>query len=486
MPIFSPKPFQLPYLPVTPPDIFFEEAFCSLERTGKGLLFGCRMCGNCILQETAFVCPMTCAKGLRNGFCGEATEEGCVVDKRRPCTWLQIYKRSEQMGRSNKLLENNAPIDGAHAGHSAWLPFVKFWSKKGQPVLTDLVSNSAKFWSEWEELCLQFRQPDWWQGDSAYHPPSYQEPISHLETALRTHKFIVTGEIEPPMDNATSQLVEKVKLLRKYLASINFSDNAFATGRLSSLACAKLCLEAGGESVMQMQGRDRSRNGILSDVMGASAMGVHNILCLGGDYHNKGPQVYPVQPHQFDIDGVQMIWMLRRLRDEGRHVDGREVETRPNYFIGAAGAPFTLRPDYSALRMEKKVNAGAQFIQTQMIFDVNKFYDWLEACNKRGILNKTYILAGVYPLKDVDDAHFMATEPGITIPDEVIKRMEAAAEKDGHVGGEKSHQRETSLEISAEIIHALQKIGEIKGVHLMVGGQEEIVPEVFEAAGLQS
>jgi methylenetetrahydrofolate reductase (NADPH) len=444
------------------------------------------MCGNCILQETAFVCPMTCAKGLRNGFCGEATEERCVVDKRRQCTWLQIYNRAEQMGRMDRLLENNAPIDGAHAGHSAWLPFLKFWSIRGNPSLTDLVSNPDKFWSEWNELCLAFRQPDWWQGDSDYHSPAYQDPVSQLELALGTQKFIVTGEIEPPMDNSTAQLLEKVELLRHYLTSINFSDNAFATGRLSSLACAKLCQEAGGESVMQMQGRDRSRNGILSDVMGASALGVRNILCLGGDYHNKGPQVYPVQPQQFDIDGVQMVWMLRRLRDEGRHVDGREVETRPKYLIGAAGAPFTLKPEYSAIRMEKKINAGAQFIQTQMIFDVNKFEDWLEACAKRGIIGKTHILAGVYPLKDADDAHFMAAEPGIEIPGEIIKRMEIAAEKDQSNGKECLHQKETSREISVEIIHALQNIVEIKGVHLMVGGQEEVVPDIFEAAGLQT
>jgi methylenetetrahydrofolate reductase (NADPH) len=270
------------------------------------------------------------------------------------------------------------------------------------------------------------------------------------------------------------------------LTSINFSDNAFATSALSSLACAKLCQDAGGESVMQMQARDRSRNGILSDVMGASALGVRNILCLGGDYHNKGHELYPAQPRQFDVDGVQMVWMLRRLRDEGRHVDGREVEIRPKYFIGAAGAPFTLKPEYSALRLEKKINAGAQFIQTQMVFEVAKFAEWLEACDKRNLLDKAGILAGVYPLRDAEDAHMMAAEPGILIPDEILKRMDAAAEKDRQTGGGNTHQVMESREITMGIISSLKNLTGIRGIHLMVDGQEKIVPEIMKSAGLGS
>jgi hypothetical protein len=216
MPLFSPDPFQLPFLPVTPPESVFEKAFCALERTGKQVLFGCRMCGNCILQETAFICPMTCAKGLRNGFCGEGSEKGCVVDNRRPCTWLEIYKHSEKMGRMEKLLENNAPIDGSRAGHSAWLPFFKLWSQKSRPSLVDLAANPEKFWVEWDELCLEFRQPSWWQGDADYHSTVNGAPVSRLDAALRSKKFIITGEIQPPMDNATGPLLEKVALLSRF------------------------------------------------------------------------------------------------------------------------------------------------------------------------------------------------------------------------------------------------------------------------------
>jgi methylenetetrahydrofolate reductase (NADPH) len=483
MPIFSPRRFQSAYLPVEQDEEWLVRFFTALERPAKGLLFGCRMCGNCILQETAFVCPMTCAKGLRNGFCGEATEEHCVVDSSRACTWLRIYRRAERMGRLEKLLEINAPINGAKAGHSAWLPFAKFWSEREQPRLADLVINPQKFLKGWDGLCFEFRQPEWWQGDAEYHAPASREPVSRLEGALRTRPFIITTEVEPPEGCTPGEVIEKCQALAPYVVSINFSDNAFATSRMSSLACSKLCLESGGEAVLQIQARDRSRNGIVSDVIGAAAMGVRNILCLGGDYHNKSPEIYPVQPNQFDIDAVQMLWMLRRLRDEGRLADGREVEDRPGYFLGAAGAPFTLKPEYSALRLEKKINAGAQFIQTQMVFDIPRFEAWVEACEKRSLLDKAALLVGVYPLRNAEDAHLMDMEPGITIPEDILKRMDAAAEKDRNKSAgsnTEEFQEKESHQITRELFERLRTLPGIRGIHLMAGGQENVVPLLLE------
>lgn len=482
MPIFSPKRFQNAYLPVEQDRSWLVRVFTALERSSKGLLFGCRMCGNCILQETAFVCPMTCAKGLRNGFCGEATAERCVVDASRPCTWLQIFERSERMGRMDKLLEINAPINGAQAGHSAWLPLVRFWLDKKQLDLTDLLRHPQKFWQELETLFYEFRQPAWWQGDKRYHPPAYQEPVSRLEAALRSQPFVVTTEVEPPIGCNPDEVFEKCRLVKPYVAGINFSDNAFATSRMSSLASCKLCLEHGGEAVLQIQGRDRSRNGILSDAIGASALGIRNILCLGGDYHNKAVDVYPAQPDQFDIDSVQMLWMLRRLRDEGRMVDGRQVEERPSYFLGAAGAPTTLKPEYNALRLEKKINAGAQFIQTQMVFDIPRFELWLEACEKRSLLDKAAVLVGLYPPRNAESAHTMAKEPGIVIPAEMLQRMDVAFEKDNQrpAGSPAAdHQRNESHAIMRELIEKLRGLPGVRGVHLMTGGQEEILPELL-------
>lgn len=457
----------------------------ALERSVKGALFSCRMCGNCILQETAFVCPMTCAKGLRNGFCGEATEERCVVDSSRPCTWLLIFKRAERLGRLEKLLEINAPIDGAQAGHSTWVPLFQYWAARKQPHLPDLITNPQKFGREWEQFCHEIRQPAWWQADSEYHPAGYTQPVSTLEATLKTNPFVITGEIAPPDDSSTTMLLAKVKLLQQYVVSSNFSDNAFATSRMSSLACSKLSLENGLEPVLQIQCRDRSRNGILSDVMGASALGIRNILCLGGDYHNKGPSPRPYQPEQFDIDSVQMLYMLRRLRDEGKHIDGRELEVRPKYFLGAAGSPFTLKPAYNAIRTEKKINAGAQFIQTQMVFDTGWFGDWLGALEKRSLLGKVHILAGVCPPGSAEDLHSLENEPGISIPKKYLDRMDRAAEKDQGTDQRKFQQTE-GISIAVEIIQNLRKIPGISGIHMMVGGNEAILPEVFQRAGLES
>jgi methylenetetrahydrofolate reductase (NADPH) len=285
------------------------------------------------------------------------------------------------------------------------------------------------------------------------------------------------------MDNNIHRLVSKIGGLKGRVVAVNFSDNAFATSRMSSLACSKLSLENGLEPVMQIQARDRSRNGILSEVMGASALGIRNILCLGGDYHNKGPRPRPAQPVQFDLDSVQMLWLLRRLRDEGRHLDGREVEVRPAYFLGAAGAPFTLSPAYNAIRVEEKIHAGAQFIQTQMVFDTGRFSDWLEALDKRSLLDKVYILAGVCPLRSLEDARFLASEPGISIPAEFLARMQRAAEID-QAGSECFAQAAEGMQIAVEIIDRLRHTAGIRGIHLMVGGQEESLPWILEAAGV--
>ena len=199
MPVFSPRRYQPPYYPVHR-DGAAMRAFTAMERTIKGALFGCRMCGNCILQETAFVCPMTCPMGLRNGLCGGASPEHCAVDPSRPCTWYTIYARAEKMGRLDKLLEINAPLDGNRTGHETWIDMVQQWRKRDEgPHPIELITDRKKFAQEMDDFFHDLRQPDWWEGDAAYHPPAYDEPISRLDAALRTGDFVVTAEIAPPL-----------------------------------------------------------------------------------------------------------------------------------------------------------------------------------------------------------------------------------------------------------------------------------------------
>ncbi|UCC86340.1 MAG: methylenetetrahydrofolate reductase C-terminal domain-containing protein [Anaerolineales bacterium] len=477
MPLFSPRRYQPPFYPVRQEETWPARAFTAFERSVKGWLFGCRMCGNCILQETAFVCPMTCPKGLRNGLCGGASPDHCEVDPSRPCTWYMIYNRAERMGRQDKLLEVNAPIDGSRAGRETWLEMIRFWREREQgPYPLDFFFNRKKFNQDRDRFFYELRQPDWWQGDALYHPAVYQEPNSLLEANLRSGMFVTTGEIAPPLGASGDIILKKVGWLKEYVAAANFTDNASASARMNSMASSKICLEAGLEPVMQLQARDRSRVVIESDAMGAAGLGVRNILCLSGDHHRFGPAPM-AKPDQFDMDAIQVLWMLRRMRDDGKYLDGRDIKQPPRFFLGAAASPFGAPPEYEAIRAEKKVNAGAQFIQTQPVFDYDRFTDWLEALDKRRLLDKVYILAGLIPLKSARAAHFMAEEvPGVMVPPEIVTRMDEAGDKEG--------QQEEGVAIALEMIEKLKNTPGINGMHVMAVHWESIVPRLVEESGV--
>jgi len=480
MSLFSPPRYQAPFKPYRTDDITpAMKVFTAAEGLIKGVLFGCRMCGNCILQETAYICPMTCPKGLRNGLCGGATPEACEVDPSRPCTWYKIYERAEKMGRTDILLENNAPLDGDRVGRETWLDVVRMWrEREDSPKFIEFVTNREKFDEDWENLFYDIRQPEWWRGDREYHPPAYEEPISLLEANLRTGEFTCTGEIAPPLSVSETIINKKAGWLSDYVAAANFTDNASASARMGSMASSKLCLESdsGLEPVMQLQARDRTRVVIESDVMGAAGLGIKNILCLTGDHHRFGPGPISM-PEQFDMDAVHMLWMLRRMRDEGKYIDGRNIKYRPQIFLGAAASPFGAPPKYEALRAEKKVNAGAQFIQTQPVFDYDRFLEWVEALDKRNLLDKVYILAGLIPLKSARAAHFMADDvPGVAIPPEIVKRMDDA--------GDKEAQSEEGVAIALEMIEKLKNTPGISGIHFMAVHWEAIIPRLMDEGGL--
>ena len=476
MPIFSPRRFQPPYHPIQLQP-WPTRVLATAERAIKGPLFGCRMCGNCILQETAFVCPMTCPKGLRNGLCGGATPDQCEVDPSRPCTWYMIYQRAERLGRLDTLLEINAPLDGAVVGQETWWRMFKRWRERSQgPRLRDFIFNRERFSREWMALFRDLRQPDWWQGDACYHPPTPHDPVSALETQLTAEHFVITAEISPPLGMVPNLIHKKVNMVKPYITAANFTDNASASARMSSLAASKICLEAGLEPVMQLQARDRSRIVIESEVIGASALGLRNILCLSGDHHQFG-QSPIAKPDQFDLDAIQMLWVLRRMRDEGRYLDGRPIKTPPQLFLGTAASPFGAPPKYEAIRMEKKINAGAQFVQTQPIFDYPRFVDWLEALDKRNLLDKIHILAGLTPLKSARAARFMAEKvPGIFIPFDLLHRMDNASDS--------AAQQQEGISIALEMLENLKNTPGINGVHIMALHWEKVIPELVEGAGL--
>ncbi len=479
MPIFTPgRRWQPAYSPFKQ-ETFGNRLLENIEYAIKGPLFGCRMCGNCMLQETAFICPMECPKGLRNGPCGGSTPERCYVDKTRPCIWYKIYERAFKLGREEKLLEVLPPLDWEKVGTETWGDVAACVKKNGTgKVLKSLVLDQGeKRYKTWDLIFRAVRQPEWWQGDDQYHAPAYTEPMSNLEKAFKDGQFVVACEIAPPLSVSTKKLVENINLVKPYVTAINFTDNASATPRMTSWACSKLAVESGAEPVMQIAARDRTRASLQGEILGATALGVRNVLAITGD----SPVLAPTPRGRMDIndmDAIQMIWILRRMRDEGHYLDGREIKFPPKFFLGAAAAPFASDPKFQAIREHKKVNAGAQFFQTNLVYDIERMEIWLNELAKRNILDKVYIMIGITPLKSAKMTRYMTQVPGVFVPESIIKRMEDAAK----AGNEQAEGFQIALEL-IEKIKGYEKQG-IHGLHIMPVGWEDSVPRLVTEAGL--
>jgi hypothetical protein len=278
------------------------------ERVVKGPLFGCRMCGNCLLQETAFICHMACPKGLRNGPCGGVNNGYCYVEPTRRCAWDLIYERSRRMHREHKLLEVLPPVDWDRAGTETWGEVVRTARKAGlRNIFFPSARNGKTLGSALEELVFRpIRQPDWWKGDSEYHPPASAEPQSALEHELRSGRFVITAEVTPPLTAATARLKEKILLVKPYVTAVNFTDGSSAVPRMSSAACSAVASSLGADPVMQISARDNNRNSLQSQAIGANAIGVRNILCLSGDSPRIGPRPRS-NMNIVDVDSVQML-----------------------------------------------------------------------------------------------------------------------------------------------------------------------------------
>ena len=476
MPLFTPgRRWQPAYYPFKR-EPFRGRVLAAIERFVKGPLFGCRMCGNCLLQETAFICPMECPKGARNGPCGGSTEAHCYVDPTRPCIWYHIYDRAFRLGREEKLLEVLPPLDWDKVGTETWGDVVRQVQKVGfKTVFTGLLARDPhQRAATWDAVFQPVREPAWWQGDAEYHPPTYQEPMSELERRLRAGEFVVTAEVAPPVSVAVGKMCRNVELVKPFVTAVNFTDCPSATPRMSSWACSKMALEAGAEPVLQIAARDRTRTGLQAEVLGASTLGIRNVLCLSGDSARLGPPPLG-RMDVIDIDSIQMLWILRRMRDEGHFLDGRDIKFPPQLFLGAAASPFASEHRFQAIREHKKVNAGAQFFQTNLVYDPDGLEIWLNELAKRNILDKVYILVGITPLKNLKVAQYMHHDvPGVFIPDTLLKRMEKAG--DGAA--------EEGVTIALELIEAIKGKQGVNGIHLMAVGWEEIVPRIVKEAGL--
>ena len=419
---------------------------------------------------------MECPKGMRNGPCGGSTPERCYVDETRKCIWYCIYERSFRMNRQERLLEVLPPVDWEKAGGETWGDVIKQIRKSGTSgfIRSRFSGNRGKRKEEWERVFRPVRQPDWWKGDSAYHAPSGTEPVSELERKLRSGEFVFTTEVLPPLHSDTERLKKNINIVRENVTAINFTDNSSSVPRMSGLACCCISADMGSEPVFQITARDNNRYAFQSKVIGANALGITNILCISGDSPVTGPAPEG-NMNVLDLDSVQMIWILRRMRDEKQWLDGRELKHPPKVFIGAAASPFASKPEYQAIREQKKINAGAQFLQTNVIYDKEGLEIWLERLDKRNILDKVFILAGVTPIRSLKMAQHLKSEvPGIVIPERIISRIRNAGES----------AQEEGIQIAIEFIDSIRKLKGINGIHLMTLGCETTVERIVrEFAG---
>ena len=295
---------------------------------------------------------------------------------------------------------------------------------------------------------------------------------TNLEKVLESGSFAVTAEAGPPKGTGARVLQRKGEILRSCCDAANVTDNQTAIVRMSSLAGCVLLKQEGVDPVMQMVTRDRNRIAIQSDVLGAIALGIGNILCLSGDHQKFGN--HPNAKGVFDIDSVQLIQTLKNMRDEKKFLCGEEVSGEVPLFIGAVENPFADPFKFRVVRLTKKVKAGADFIQTQAIYDVAKFAEWMEMVTQQGLDKQVHILAGVIPIRSAGMARYMRDYvSGVSVPDEIVTRMEEA-----------KNAKEEGVRIILEIMEQLKEVPGIHGIHVMAVGWEDIVPEIVERAGL--
>jgi 5,10-methylenetetrahydrofolate reductase len=299
------------------------------------------------------------------------------------------------------------------------------------------------------------------------------EPVSRLQRVLEAGQFAVTSEVGPPKGTDPTVVTKKGTRLKDYCDALNVTDNQTAIVRLSSLAGCALLRQVEVDTVMQIVCRDRNRIAIQSDVLGAIALGIRNFLCLSGDHQKFGN--HPTAKNVFDLDSTQLIAALKKLRDEKKFICGEDVAGEVPIFIGAAENPYADPFEFRAVRLAKKVKAGAQFIQTQAIYDIPKFVRFMEMARQRGLDKEVHILAGIIPIRSAGMARYMQTSvPGVYVPQEIVDRMKAA-----------KTAKEEGIKIALETIEQLRQVPGVHGIHIMaVGWEEEAVPALVEKAGL--
>ena len=416
-----------------------EKPFAGVERAVKEFLFDCRMCGGCALATTGMACPMNCPKQLRNGPCGGVRADGgCEVHPEMPCVWIEAWRGGQRMAGGALPRAINAPVEHDRAGTSTWLRIAE-----GTHRSVDLA------------------------------PAAPVRPAgSRLAEALARGTFVVTAELSPPDSADPGDVHARLALFRGYVDAVNVTDGSGANCHMSSLGVSVLLLRAGCEPVMQISCRDRNRIAIQGDILGAAVLGVRNLLCLSGDHVSNGD--HPGAKHVGDLDAVTLLAAARIMRDESRFLSGRALTTAPRLLLGAADNPSAPVPEARLARLAKKIEAGAQFVQTQYCFDVERLERYMAMVRDAGLHERVRVLVGVGPIASAKTARWLrARVPGVHIPDAMVERLERAADP-----------RAEGKRICVELIRRFREIPGVAGVHVMAPKQDHLVPEIVAESGV--
>lgn len=416
----------------------------SVERQTKGLLFDCKMCGQCALSKTGLACPMNCAKQMRNGPCGGVRANGgCEVYPDMRCVWLEAGEGMKRIsGADVPNTQRLRPVDHRRHNSSAWIQVAR-----GNEL--DIVVPPE-----------------------APAPKTEREPVSSFEEACRSAEFVATVEIAPPDSADPTELLERADRFHGLVHGMNITDGAGGNCHMSSVAAASILAKNGYSPVCQVVCRDRNRIAVQGDVLGASALGVRNVLCLTGDDVSRGD--HPQAKRVFDLDSISLLSILRGMRDKGQFASGRELKVAPKLFLGATANPFSPPHRDRIANLESKIDAGAEFIQTQFCFDLDLLSEFMELARARGLHERARFIIGVGTLSTAKALRWMAHNvPGVHIPDPVLDRIAAADD-----------QRAEAKAVCVETIAALREMEGVGGIHLMGYRNEKTLVEILQEAAI--
>jgi methylenetetrahydrofolate reductase (NADPH) len=411
-----------------------ERVLLPFERASKQLLFDCKMCGQCVLHSTGMACPTNCAKQMRNGPCGGVRADGtCEVNPAMRCVWIEAIDGGKRINppQTKTFLE---PIDHRLWNRSAWLRVID--GTHAQPIVV---------------------RP---------HAAAARETFS-FEQACKSGRFVVTVEVAPPDSSDPNVLIARASRFRDLVDAINITDGAGANCHMSSAAAAAVLVANGLTPVAQFSCRDRNRIALQGDILGAAALGVRNILCLTGDDVSQGdhPNAKPV----FDLDSISLLRITEGMRDLGIFSSGRKLDVAPNLFLGATANPF-VPPFHDRIdNLEKKIDAGAQFIQTQFCFDVPMLADFMRKVRERELHKRCAIIIGVGTLSSAKSLRRMIQHvPGVHIPESVLQRIAGA-----------ENQKAEAKTVLVETMRAVSEIEGVAGVHLMGYRNDDMLAEAI-------